>query len=646
MLLTSVSPAEPPSQERLKMRQEMIEFVVQNLRQMLFAYAKSIENKPIYYQQELLMDYRLAYEWLYNHDRLRNFPIQFISDPEFKTHTSDINVLAINTGTEILMNSDRIAEMPDFSFFKAVQLMLHEFNHLINEVHEQPHRKNSPKLAVDLNTKDRFVDRLKEYLESKAKTAVSVHSQSNKNVQFTVLEMDESKEASDLFEILRSQGRFGRDGEKSYTDPYLAWFQSDSDFKEDNSLRYMMRMKEHQFFSKSISLSDAQREESVYYSFPKTQIQEVTANADGKFSVRVFYQERVINSQYRSFISIAKPITYSRIYSGISRWNQKSDRAFSFRFVQPDLSFEIENTFTKDKEAYVTLKVLDGTRERTSKAIEWIKSGVVSVQARDSNGNRFSFPVSRKIEKNGELKFQFRIPHILNLRVTEILVQNNLGSAKYEEHSIRAQGPQDLKFSDEALAAAGKLDPVRNKKLDQFDFWLGASDNKLSIRLPFQLDQIEGMTLEFRATLEVVHAETKYPNGPKYYQTAGFKVFFDRKKLDQFKSPPPWKNELVIPLADEGWPIQKIEEPQTAQDHDDRWFRRTPNPRYLEDTGKRGVTSAWLHFKNGQTIKLDYDSEPFATIFDKFKREWDRKAKDQRRREYKASRCEGVYGSY
>ncbi|MEZ0390659.1 MAG: hypothetical protein ACAH59_00485 [Pseudobdellovibrionaceae bacterium] len=624
-VLTAVGQAEPGAEKRLQMRQSMIEFVVQKLPNMIYGYVNSLEKQPLS-QSSVQTDYKLGYTLLINRNRLSAFPIRYVSDSEFKVHNIDLNRLAINTGDEILIHADRLGEMKDFSIFQATQLMLHEFNHLITEVKDQPHRKDSPRSPVTLKEKDQFDSRLIEYLKSRT-FSVDIENKSEPTVksQYSILEMDEPKRSVEIYQQYVAASR-----ESDWSDRYLAWQIHDDYFQEDASFRNRLRAKEHQVFSKAVSLSLAQLADSGLIYNPRTEVQEVSVSRSGEITVRVAYTERVFGPYGESTIPIAKPTQYVRQISGLGGRKESVSRSFNFRNIRTDLSFQIAQIIPKAPEAFVTLNLLEDSIEKRALTAQLLEKGTISVLARDESSNSFSFRASALNNKETGLRLQFRIPHIQNLTVTEILIQTNLNSADYQEHSIRPRKVQNI-VVDEQILAGKKFSSQQLKRVDEFDLWMGTSDHTVSLTLPFDFDLAEGLTLEIRAPVEVTLSQDRGERYPKYHQTIGYKLFLDRKQLEKFRVYKD-RSQLKIPLAGKGWGVQKIEGATTANDI-----------RYLEDTGLRGVTNVWAHLKNGENIKLGYTGEPVARIFSKTQQEWDRRAKEARRKQYRASSCSAIH---
>lgn len=630
-VLTSVSLAEPSNKERLKMRQSMIEFVIKRLPPMLYGYANYLEKDL--YHEEALNDYRLSFNWIYDRGRFAEFPVRYVSDSEFKVHNIDVNRLAINTGTEILIHADRLATANDFSMSLAIQLLLHEFNHLVTGVKDYPHRDKTSTLPITLEQKDRFTTRFVDYIRSKTWAATTPDQYRPERMQsYSIIELDEPKHYEHLFEQARSH-----DESANWNDRYLAFKQSDNDFSEDMSLKLVMKPKEHQAFSKSVDLMRAQHDNKYLLPYPKTQIQELSADAHGKFYARFAFEERVFDYDRGSILRLVQPQRWTRtLYNLSPGYQERPERAFSFRQVKTEASFTVENMTSKETEAYVTLKVNKGPQDLS----EILKDSKVSVLARDANGNRFSFNAKVIHDKSGQLRVQYRMNQLVNLVVTEILIQKNMGSQQYQEISVRPQSLQKIDFGDKAQKFEATR--IRRKKMDMFDFWMGTSDHTVNLRLPVDFKLVEGLTLEIRAPLEVTLSETRYERYPRYYQTVGYKVFLDRKKLDALYGTNNWQNELRIPLSHPGWGRQRIEGEPDGKDKDGftKWGTRD---KYIEDIGIRGITNAWIHLKSGENIKLEYEHEPVARIFDTLKKEWADRAKKHRYLEWRAKSCQAIH---
>ncbi len=563
------------------MRQDMIEYVRQNLPLIFKGFGENLlnpktqptENSDIWVTA---VKYWLEYE---KKEQIRQMPFEFISDDEFKVVDVTPNRLAINTGSKILFNANRLSDMPQFTLNDAVQLLLHEYNHLMPdqlEIHDW---------------RGIAIETVPWTQEKKDAFATAISSLCKKMTLSTTNSRQEATSILDLGEPSLAFRNVESHLKSMVRERFMIWTESDHYFEIEEEFYKNLHVDEPFVFFKSLNLSHANwtdKKKLEYTLVPKIEIISLTTNSK---------QEAVLEAHYYPrFLLGGSKLSMGYLQSNVTRTISKGERRFNFRVQQQNTSFRMTQQIDRDQSRFISIDVDGMAGLETQSALKR-----VVLLAQNSQGLKYSYPPVRikKQMPGSRYKMIFQVPAELSLELTEVLVQSKNSDGFPVELSVRPTDSQKITSRGPEKERPPGRGPRLSHKL-AVRFWESKESN-------FNLDVsngegIIGLTIESRVPLIFTEGLRKngayWGRGPmvtaekKYFSKEQLKKYQDSKRSSQYSIPIWYKTYSTSALT-------KIE-----------------SVNQIDDSHIRGVTGLWLHYADGEVIRLELPSEPTIQILD------------------------------
>jgi hypothetical protein len=620
---TSVSFAqttEESNNQRLELRQQVIDFTNKNLEAMVRGYVMSLPQKSdIYSDPASLSRYQYAWHLFYNLKSVQTLPFKFISEDEFKVVNVEPDRLAINDGTQILWNAKRLAEISDFSVFDAAQIILHEYGHQISEVNESLHpRAADPKTPVNLETKDKVAAELSLYLKNHT---IKVNNPKN-NEALYLLSLDVPKKLNEIFLYNYEMSQYREYMFKDFMKYRLVtWIeQADSVTGNEKQHKLISFDTESNVFSKSIEASYGQYQDKNLIAFPHVEIVNASLSSAGEYVINAQYTPRFLDRSMKES-NLAKLAPYRRTIS-------LDERAFDFRQPLPEADFKVEKIITQGKQRFVTLNI-----SNMPEHILKLGAKNVSLLAREaSTGKRFSFPLRKIYLENGLLKAMVTIDNSWDLQLTELMTtesmkQSNEKLIEFTEYSIR---PKSLQKVAGSVRSKEEITNRSSYKLEHFGAWFGVSDKNLELSLPrvLQAENVKGLVIELRAVLSgALKNNQGSPYDPTLHTAVGEKIYVPMSKLTKYLKPNGFRGALEFTLP--------IDRPVINQLESEGFL--------FNDLHTRGITNLWVHLNDGEMVRLVLENEPVARIHNPSEIQMKQMQKERNREIYLKNKCSSLF---
>lgn len=603
-ILTSVRPLqadETSSQGRLKLRQSMLEFTNLMLPVFIKGYAWKLHTTYWSHQDNS----KYSYFWQLAYQGTSDLPFRYVDDETFKVVGVDPDRIAINTGTEILWNSRRLAEMPDFSLHQAVQILMHELGHQVSEISSRPHfpeAKDATKYQISLEQKDKFATEFVNYLKSNTLSA-----RNDEEKIFNLITLDIPEKVNDLFEY-----KYSRDFKYLLRSRFVVWEEDSRSFQDYTE----------DFISK---LKIDNHKVRGFRPLPWIDVESIRLSTEGDPVLKIKQTPRLYDERgYKVDMPVVKP---ERISISLSESNR------DFRTQMNEASFRMLSSVDKENQRFVTIELTN-----VSDPILNLGSKRMRLLAREpSTGKRFSFEVSKIQTIKGQVRLMIRIPQNYELIATEILIFDPQVQ-KYQEYSVL---PRDLQIIPgvvrEAEGSGYRNKYFKNKyELDNFDAWFGPRDSVFSLSLPRNMvfSKVKGITIENVAPVEARWKEQRESSfaGVHFYNfVIGEKVYLNRDQLKKYL-------------------VEK--DPQRAARFDIQMAGRGFNDVEMDnlvvfDSYKRFIKKIWVHLDDGEVIPLQFkeQSSDQGTIRNVYTEKFARLSKEERRRQYELRSCKKLFNN-